>query len=307
MKKRNVAIITHVDHGKTTLVDQILKSSGTFRENEDTKRYLENFTEPKFTDKMFLRTLLSGLYEKEISKITEEQLSRKLFYYYRNPKYQEIFQDIIKSQYENKVNLYEAMQFEKYMSGNISWTSLQPEILYLNYQEKVDFVDYQKNLSEKARKLMNQMIEELVPSMKIESMYLSSLRFYKTSPNQKYHLLRGISLTEGVVGQVLITDGIVTMDSLEKVKNSELYYPNPLSDSSYIQFDTCTTREVEIEDSSYVAVQGLESGNLKKLDIYTNIIDYQRLQLLREVTRQYYHTEQDFRDNRPYVKRKKIW
>ena len=35
MKKRNIAIIAHVDHGKTTLVDEILKSSGTFRENED--------------------------------------------------------------------------------------------------------------------------------------------------------------------------------------------------------------------------------------------------------------------------------
>jgi len=35
MKKRNIAIIAHVDHGKTTLVDEILKSSGTFRDNED--------------------------------------------------------------------------------------------------------------------------------------------------------------------------------------------------------------------------------------------------------------------------------
>ena len=33
-KLRNIAIIAHVDHGKTTLVDQMLKQSGTFRSNE---------------------------------------------------------------------------------------------------------------------------------------------------------------------------------------------------------------------------------------------------------------------------------
>ena len=35
MNKRNIAIIAHVDHGKTTLVDEILKTSGMFRDNED--------------------------------------------------------------------------------------------------------------------------------------------------------------------------------------------------------------------------------------------------------------------------------
>lgn len=34
MNLRNIAIIAHVDHGKTTLVNQLLQSSGTFRENE---------------------------------------------------------------------------------------------------------------------------------------------------------------------------------------------------------------------------------------------------------------------------------
>lgn len=43
MNIRNIAIIAHVDHGKTTLVDVMLKQSGTFRENENvTERAMDS-------------------------------------------------------------------------------------------------------------------------------------------------------------------------------------------------------------------------------------------------------------------------
>jgi len=49
-KIRNVAVIAHVDHGKTTLVDGFLKQSKTFRENEaymDQQLILDSFDQEK--------------------------------------------------------------------------------------------------------------------------------------------------------------------------------------------------------------------------------------------------------------------
>ena len=52
MNKRNIAIIAHVDFRKTTLVDEILKFSRTFRENEDTSNISMDVNPQKTLNKM---------------------------------------------------------------------------------------------------------------------------------------------------------------------------------------------------------------------------------------------------------------
>ena len=49
---RNIAVIAHVDHGKTTMVDELLKQSGTFGEHKSVgERVMDRNAELRFYQK----------------------------------------------------------------------------------------------------------------------------------------------------------------------------------------------------------------------------------------------------------------
>ena len=273
--------------------------------NNDTEKYLEMFHNSIFTEYDFVATLLPLLYKNGIYQISEEQLAKKLYYYYKNKNYKELFQDIVltKGALDKQVDINDALYREKFFSGNIFWDSMRGEPLNLCYDSNTDLSHYEQNLSEDGKRKIRKIAEELSIQKKIEQQSKYPLYIYKANPNQTYTLVYGQNLTN-LLSFELITDGDISLIEYSDAKNDECYYEDPMYPNSYRTLKANRVVNVSLKDASFAIKQGLCNDKICYSIVNTEIISQENLKKIMNMANQKYDSN-DFAltEQKPYVRK----
>lgn len=127
------------------------------------KNYTDLFYYPEISCAEFINLLLRYLYDNGVTEIKEEELSKKLYVYYEEPKYNKIFAAIVKAKNEEKVDICDAIYIQKYFTGCVWWTINFEDILQLNYGED----SYTTKYEEKYNKDIILLLRELANNLSV--------------------------------------------------------------------------------------------------------------------------------------------
>lgn len=256
------------------------------RLNEDTKMYLEMLKKRNFTEHDFVGLLLPLLCKNGVHKINEDELIKKLYYYYDNPRFRELFVDICLSMgtfLDKKVDIHNGLYREKYVSGCIVYDSMNPSILHLHYDRNMDLSKYESKLSEDGIMLMHEMAQDLAVMNKVESYSRYKMVIYNCDPNKDYTLVRG---TNGIntLSWELLTDGDIKTNP-EDLKHC--FFDSPLSPNYKVQLGQNVIASAHLENASYAVMQGLCDREIKYLEVFTNSSDFEQLSKISDIANTY--------------------
>lgn len=256
-----------------------------------------------FTENDFVSILIPLLRKNGIIRLNETELKKKLYYYYLKEEYKELFQDIIpfkeKGASDRMLNIEKGLYHYKIFGGNVIWDSMHPEDLILTKERNLDLSCYKHSLTEERIQRLYQMAQEFGVRYKVEFYSKRPFNIYADNPNHVYYLCVG-NYYDNEYSWQLITDGNIKNINIEQFPQGHFYYEDPTRPNLEIQLNNEKSATVEIEDASYVLLQGSENENIRRLKAYTNVIDLDTLAQIANIDTDKCIT---MIDKKPYVKK----
>ncbi len=239
-----------------------------------------------FTENDFISMFIPLLCENGITRLNETELKKKLYYYYLKEEYKELFQDIVPFQErgasDRMLNIENGLYHYKTFGGSVIWDSMHPEDLWLRKERKLDLSFYRQYLTEEGIQKLYQMAQEFGVRYQAEFYSKKPFNIYANDPNHFYYLCVGKYYNNEYSWQ-LITDGNIKKIEVEQFPQGHFYYEDPTRPNSEIQLKDATSATVEIENASYVLMQGSENENIRRLKAYTNLIDLELLDQIASI------------------------
>lgn len=274
--------------------------------NEDTEKYLELFKKKNFTEHDFVGLLLPLLCKNGVRKINEDELRKKLYYYYQNPKFKELFIDICLSRgtLDKEIDIHNGLYQEKFFGRNVIWDSMNPNVLHLHYGRDIDLSRYESELSENGILLMHKMAEELGIRNKIELDSKNKMIIYGCDPNNSYTLIRG-KYRGNILSWELLTDGEIKNITYPNPKELEhCFFDSPDSPKNKVQLEQNLIASVSLENASYAVMQGLSNGKIQHSKVFTNLTDFEQLSQISDIANTEYMVDDNIlTKDEPYVRR----
>lgn len=183
----------------------------------------------------------------------------------------------------DKINIENGLYIEKSKFGNIVWDLMNPNVLHLQYDKKINLTELEDKLSTHALLLLNKMALELATRNKVERYGEHKTIIYGCNPNKSYTLVNGESNGK-ILSWELITDGQIKM--IDYIKEGNLkpqFFDSLVSSVCKVQLSENSIARVKIEDASYAIMQGLSDNEIQYSKIFTDICDLDTLKQIRNI------------------------
>ena len=257
-----------------------------------------------FKERDFVGLFLALLVKNGIYKINELELQKKLYGYYQNPEYRELFQDICKSRSfmdEEAIDLHEGLSFEINFGGRLIRTDTTK--LFIRRCLEEELVYYEEKLSKEGKEKIYQMASDFGVRHKIETSSRYPMNIYNICPNKRYSLVHG-KYHSHIYSWELLTDGILqSTDYYNPQEVEHLFWDDPSTQNCMVSLKDSSHVIAEIQNASYVIMQGQSNDSIRKIKIYTNIVNSEQLEKIRNIANIKHEEDNFLISEKPYVRR----